>query len=406
MLRQWLVNNMQIIRKIINYDNNMMQDAMGVILFPQVISSEGGLLYDRPATVIRTHVRKWSKSQLPDLLMKNDDSLARQLCKLHRRIILLTEDYITKATAYFPPREYLCLPQMQGLPGEHLLFKGAKVTPRFDSANLTPLERKRFVKAFLMYHLMAKTSHLGQLPGGLPRRRVNQVEEEAILFVIGYMENLYGAMFAQCTDAWLPTISSVTSPEDGLLYPDNLGFDTEVYGENVFTGSNRYWYRHTYGKEFERLGPGRLFDFFRYDLSKSEERDNLKLELQKAIAWNHNHWHGWKETLNIFLDPGKFYKDDCESFMYEHLSVELSISSGMGGRSWKICGQRAWVFFDDDRFYPQGTTERPTFPSHAFLAEQDRLVSLKYRGQLYRWDKKRALRRSQKWHDGIIVCTD
>ncbi|OBS23268.1 hypothetical protein FPOA_03820 [Fusarium poae] len=409
MLRQYLGNKMQVIRDIIQYDQDMMQDAMGILLFPRIMSPEKGLLYDRPVTVIRSHLRKWSKSQFPDPLKKHDDRLASQLCKLHSRIMLLTEDYITKATAFFPPREYLCLPQVQDLSKRHLLFKGARVTPLFDSADLTSLERTRFVKAFLMYYLTAKINHLGQLPSGVPRRRVHKAEEEAMYCIVAYVETLYGAMFAQCTDPWLPTISSVTSPESGLLYPDNFVFDTNVYAlEMKLDYFNRTYYDRDYGNEFERLGPDRLFDFLRHDISKEDERQNLSVELCKAATSEcRHHCHEMLDTLKLFLEPSENYQDGQERFMYEHLSVELNMNSDSGSRrAWFVGTQRAWVFFDDNRFFPQGTTKRPTFPSEAFLAEQDRLALFENRGPYEEWDKKRALRRSQKWHDGIIVAVD
>ncbi|KAG8670998.1 hypothetical protein FPOAC2_04304 [Fusarium poae] len=401
MLRQYLGNKMHVIRDIIQYDQDMMQDAMGILLFPCVSSPEQGLLYDRPATVIRSHIRKWSKSQLPDPLKKKNDLVISQLCKLHSRIMLLTEDYITKATAFFPPREYLCLPQVQDLSERHLFFKGDKVTALSNFTNLTTLERKRFVKAFLMYYLMAKINHLGQLPRRVPQRKVSKAEEEAVYCVVSYVKTLYGSMFAQCADAWLPTTSSVNSPESGLLYPDNFDFDANVYALDMkLDDHTRFFYSHDFGSDFERLGPDRLFDFLRHDLSKEDERQGLKAKLQIAAQWECEHrCHDVYDTLDVFFEPDKDYKDGHESSMYEHLSVELNIDSDSGSPAWKLCTQRAWVFFDDNRFYPQGTKKRPTFPSDDFLRKQSRRTQ-------YNWDKTRALRRSQQWHEGIIVHID
>ncbi|KAI6753599.1 hypothetical protein HG531_005768 [Fusarium graminearum] len=397
MLTHYCASKMYIIKKIIDYDEDMMQDAMAIVLFPRVSSPSQGLIYERPATAVHVHLRKWSKSQLPDPLKKYDNRLAGKLISLHSRIMMYLEDYVTKATAYFPPREYLCLPDIKEPWAEaYSTFRGAKVTRRFDSANLTTLERRRLLKAFLMYYLTSEVNFLAQVPTGIPPRKVSKAQEQALTCVIKYFQSLYGAIFAQCTDTWLPTISSVTSSsEPGLLYPDNFYFDCEVYAHGIKFHYHYSAYR--YNKSclgFALLGPDRLAEFLRHDMSNANEIRALRRGLKSL--WNsycQQPWNGRELTVGLFFDASDDYKDGCESLMYEMLSPTMEPHT-LGG---KIACQRAWVFFNDSRLYPQETTERPNFPPEDFLES---------RSDQTRWrrnhSEKRKMRRSQLWHDGLM----
>ncbi|PCD20891.1 hypothetical protein FGRA07_05043 [Fusarium graminearum] len=397
LLEQYCASKMYIIKKIIDYDEGMMQDAMAIILFPRVSSPGQGLIYERPATAVRVHLRKWSKSQLPDPLKKNDHPLAGKLISLHGRIMIYLEDYVTKATAYFPPREYLCLPDIQEPWAEaYSKFRGSKVTPRFNSANLTTLERKRLLKAFLRYYLTSEANFLAPVPTGIPPHKVSKAEEQALICISNYFKSLYGAIFAQCTDTWLPTISSVTSSsEPGLLYPNDFYFDYDVYADGIkFSYNYRAYGGGSFGLGFEILGPDRLTEFLRYDMSKANEIRALRRELKSL--WHSNclqPWNGRELTVGLFFDTRDDYKDGCESLMYEMLAPTMEQRTNGG----KIACQRAWVFFDNSRLYPQETDERPNFPSEDFLEERSRQT---------RWrrkhSEKRKMRRSQLWHDGLM----
>ncbi|KAG5756970.1 hypothetical protein H9Q72_006981 [Fusarium xylarioides] len=249
MLNQYLAHKNYIIRRVLaaELDANMIQDAMAIILPSQ---SEG----------MRAYLQAWAKSQLRDPLKHNDDDMLDELNKLHSRLLLLIEDYITKATAPFPRREYLCLPQTQRpLTEGHLMFKGLKVTPRFSSANLTFPERERFVKAFLMYELLCKIRDFHHLPDQrLPRRRISNAEYEAVRCVHNYVYSLYEAIFAQCNDVCLPPTSEAPLGT-GLFSPNVVDFDEEtiakcsgLLGRDIKIG-------------FSTLGYDHLADFLQYD---------------------------------------------------------------------------------------------------------------------------------------------
>ncbi|KPM39027.1 hypothetical protein AK830_g7533 [Neonectria ditissima] len=153
------------------------------------------------------------------------------------------EDYLTKATALFPPREYLCLPNLSSTQ-RFVAYKGRIVSTRFDASDLTDVERKRLLKAFLRCELTCKISYAQDLEqllwdeDALYRyrgRKFRPSEHEAIKCVYRYMESLYGAMFAHCSDSWLPDIptDSLSSRNTGLLYPDTLYFNANIYASDM-----------------------------------------------------------------------------------------------------------------------------------------------------------------------------
>ncbi|KAM0548191.1 hypothetical protein ACHAPJ_009989 [Fusarium lateritium] len=395
MLQKYLAHKKYIIRQVLaaEFDEEMIQDAMAIILLPSPRGSGRKPLRKRHSQPMREHLRAWSKSQLPNPLKDDNDLLLSQLNKLHSQLLFLIEDYITKATASFPPREYLCLPQIQQPSTEgHLMFKGVKVTPRFNSANLTFLERKRFVKAFLVYELLCKTSNVIHGPSNLPWRKVSNAEYEAVGCVHNYVCSLYGAIFAQCSDAWLPGTSTGASLETGLLFPDTFYFDANAFSSNL--GLFRHTLRYDIAASFSTLGLRHLTNFLRYDMAKPDEREALKIQAQDVWGFKSPFYsYQWGKNFMLLLTSEREYENGSESSMYKqlHLNPDEKLR-------YKIGQQRAWVFFDDSRFYPQESTERPNFPSQRFLAEEPAKQS-----SIKRWasdlEKERALRRSQQWHD-------
>ncbi|KAF5020537.1 hypothetical protein F66182_7436 [Fusarium sp. NRRL 66182] len=395
MLQQYLAHKGYITRQVIaaEFDDEMIQDAMAIILLPSPRGSRKRTRRKRHSQPMRKHIRAWSKSQLPDPLKDKNEHLLSQLNKLHNQILLFVEDYITKATASFPPREYLCLPQIKGpLTEGHLLFKGVKVTARFNSANLTSLERKRFVKAFLVYELLCKTSDLWHVPGKLRHRKVSNAEYEGVACVHNYFCSLYGAIFAQCNDAWLPSTSTGASLETGLLFPDTFYFEANAFAPDLDNIP-----RSDIAASFSTRGLDHLVDFLRYDFSKPDELEELTVRLKRVWLYDEPFLsYPWAINFMLLLTSEPKYKNGCESSMYKQLSLHPDEKL-----RYKIGQQRAWVFFDDSRLYPQESTERPNFPSKTFL-EEEPTKQAHVKDWFFNPQKVRTLRRSQRWHDEQI----
>ncbi|KAF5242896.1 hypothetical protein FANTH_8481 [Fusarium anthophilum] len=366
LLQQYLAHKKSILRQVLaaEFDAEMIQYAMAILLFPNRRTCADK---HQRKQLGRAHLRAWSESQLPDPFKVDDDHLVGQLNKLHDQILLLVEDYVTKATASFPPQEYLCLPEIQPPSTEgHLVFKGLKVTPRFSSANLTSSERKRFVKAFLVFELLCKNSTFSYNPGNMRLRKISNAEYEAVGCVHSYVCSLYGAMLAQCNRADLPTALATPSSltRTSFPVPDALFFDANVYAPNLHLLSRDCG--DDIGAGFSTLGLDRLIEFLRHDMAKPNERKALDEKLKDAWMYgNPSIAHPWEAFFHNLLVTEQKYKNAYESSLYNQLSLKPKEKL-----RYKLGQERAWVFFDDCRFYPQESTEQPTFPSERFLADQ------------------------------------
>ncbi|KAI6763930.1 hypothetical protein HG530_007719 [Fusarium avenaceum] len=326
MLQEYLAQKNHIIRQVMaaEFDDQMIQDAMAIILLPIPRSTHWNKLSKRQSRPICEHILAWSESQLPDPIKEGNDDLLGQLNKLHSQLLVLVEDFITKATASFPPREYLCLPHVQQpLTEGHLMLRGVKVTPRFNAANLTSLERKRFVKAFLLYELFCKISNAPHASSLVRQHReVSYAEFEALGCVHSYVRSLYGAMFAQCNDGWLPSTSTEASLGSGLLFPDTYYFDAKCYSPNFEVCSLGIVPRYDLGDCFSTTGLDYFTIFLGYDLANQGEREALMAQFEYVWCFESPlRSYEWNTTFTLLLTTKPTYKNGCESSMYKQLSL-------------------------------------------------------------------------------------
>ncbi|KAM0295210.1 hypothetical protein HYE67_000243 [Fusarium culmorum] len=395
MLGLYLEHKKYIQRHIIDYDEDMIQDAMAVISIPLFCQSIDQDPDQDTLTSARTVLQEWSNGKLLDPTKTKSDHVATQLNQLHGRILLLAEDYITKATASCPPRDYRCLPQIQ-LPSAngHLMFKGVEVTPRFNLADLTTLEKQRVFKAFLRHELMCRIGSLFDDDKDMPKRPISEAESEGIHCVRAYYCSVYGAIFAQCSDSQLPNNPDEIPLETELGFPDNLHFDPNTYAHKL--GLHDDWWDQfpDFALRFSRCGLDRLADFLSYDMAKEDQREALKVQIQDT----------WFDSVEIsdldWITPFAPISKEAElnnnggrdSKLYKQLFPFHTL------RRWEIVRQRAWVFFDDTRLYPQVTTERPNFPSESFLEAESMEKTFSY--EWYRYSCiMRANRREKLGHE-------
>uniref|UniRef100_A0A0D2YBU8 Uncharacterized protein n=1 Tax=Fusarium oxysporum (strain Fo5176) TaxID=660025 RepID=A0A0D2YBU8_FUSOF len=225
---------------------------------------------------------------------------------------------------------------------------------------------KRFFKAFLTYELLRKAGYSIRIPRKLRKRKVSNAEYEAVGCVHSYVCSLYGAMLAQCNDADLSTASAAPPLRTDTFspIPDAVYFAANPCTPNIrlFTDS----YGHDIGASFSTLGLDRLTDFLRYDMAKPEERKTLYKQLKHVWEFEEpSDSDAWDKSSRPLLKSKPKYKNGDESSMYK----QLSLHPGEKLR-YRVGQQRAWVFFDNDRFYPQESPERPNFPSERSLAEK------------------------------------
>ncbi|KAF5645119.1 hypothetical protein F52700_2319 [Fusarium sp. NRRL 52700] len=397
MLRQYHTHERYIARSLIaaDSDDDMIQDAMAILL-----------IQNSCKVSMHKYILDWSNHRLPNPLKDHNNlrlsQLFDQLNTLHSRLLFFIEDYVTKATSFYPPREYLCLPQtsLSKLPTTegHLMFNGQKITARFNVSNLKDTEIRRFLKAFLLYELncRVKTS-LAAIRPRLPQRKLDTAEHEAIKCVETYVCSLYCAMFAQCGDAWLPDLS--TSLQTGLLFPDTFYISPEIYASDMGQLQRvRAGYimknENKVEGSFARFGFGPLIEFLSHDMSDLRDKQALKGRLR---TWYLEHYE-YSYKCGILCSTEII--TSRASPIYSQLSSKVDTELQRN-----IYRQRAWAFFDDRRLYPKRSAAGPIFPTQSFLDKQPSKQTW-FEGWFDNPSQARALRRSQRWHDELCASSD
>lgn len=89
MLRQDVSHKQSIIRQVLaaELDQDMVQDAMAIILLPSPRRPTNMLLSRRRIKPTRDHIRAWSKSELPDPLREKNPKLLNQLDRLYTQLL-------------------------------------------------------------------------------------------------------------------------------------------------------------------------------------------------------------------------------------------------------------------------------------------------------------------------------
>ncbi|KAK1595347.1 uncharacterized protein LY79DRAFT_681685 [Colletotrichum navitas] len=400
MLRQYTASKRYIIKRLLasDFDKSMVQDAMAIILFPSEDISHFEAL-------ARAHHRSWATKQFADPLhqplQSQDQDFIDMIIKLYRGLMFFIEDYLTKATAAFPPREYLCVPS-----GTQLLFKGQAVCPKFNAANLTNPERKRLLRAFLwcQLHSLFARMESSQNEGFCNMRLLHQEPQpwdtEAIRCVHTYLMSLYGAIIAQCSsDVWLPeVVPRATSPHPpGLLYPDSLYVDADVYASTL---THRCDTSALAAAGFDlaalllrsatagQLGRDRLGKWF------TAAYPNCNWGEFHPVSF---HWCDFHSFIRGYIDFGA-NKEDHQNApgMYEILRPQLCTLPIQR----KIYQQRAWVFFDDARFYPSPSPDiMPHFPTEDDIMNEQFYNTKQDKDWFTYPQETQAQHRSQKWHN-------
>lgn len=416
--------------------DGLINDAMAVALFPPPRAAS----LDDYVDAAERHMAKWGAQTLPNPVRENNLDGILMLERIYRQLRVFVEDYCAKATAEFPPRAYVCLPNFNSSESQ-LLFKGQKIDNGFDIDTLTTSESHRILKAFLWYELNRKIDQVYrasdeefQLPFHVGfearmrliepwRDRFNAVpvwEREAVRCVFGYIEDLYKALFAQVFDEWLPHPPTCATPplgakkhsRFGLLFPDNI----------VFGGL--YWYSceafdHNGGLK-QLSNPFAGLDPITHILGAVSAQQNGFSRFKKWCHDSHEaypranattpRWRNPYLCIDRLAAPQKTclfrYRQhpwDQGPGMCRILQSRLPEKTPRDPqRQWKVdrlhhkmFRQRAWVFFDDERLYP-GRDIETHFPELEELQRQRMLMGRKeYRAT----NRLQAQRRSQKWHD-------
>ncbi|KAH7309797.1 hypothetical protein B0I35DRAFT_453419 [Stachybotrys elegans] len=359
MLQQYCASRLYIKRRIMarDMDDEMVQDAVAILQFPSWEFSDAYL------STAHDHMALWANQQLPNPLKNHDKVLLGELDQLHSRLMLFIEDYLTKATA---PNQ------------DHLWFKGEKICSRFDESDLTNRERRRILRAFLRYELICKDGYTRGLEYSrgvynaqftADERMIQKefsplycktkddyeakrLEAEALSCVHEYLRSLYGSIFAQWTESWLPDIpaGSFCSSPRGLIYPDNVYFDGDVYAADMGLISTpevetAAFFGFDVAAAFLRL-------FFRGRRVHPCDLDEWYQDL------NNSAWITYWAISRIGI--GRW--GGCSLGDTVICPTVRQRADFISGQRVLIYRQRAWVFFENSRFYPSSRAE-PHLPT-------------------------------------------
>ncbi|KAI0870651.1 hypothetical protein GGS24DRAFT_474462 [Hypoxylon argillaceum] len=192
------------------FDDDMLNDAIAIIQFP----SQGD---DRMSWLIIDHEKLWLEGWFASAWKErapiNNKVILTQgeMNRLYHRLVMVVEDYLTKATAACPARAYWCLPHRGG----QLTFKDRAICARLDLTQCNNAERRRLLKAFLKYEAISKFCYYNGVKRWLWHHRYHSTEQllasrlpvwekEALYCVEEYLQSLYKAVLIQCGNSQLP----------------------------------------------------------------------------------------------------------------------------------------------------------------------------------------------------------
>ncbi|KAI0117752.1 hypothetical protein GGR51DRAFT_266285 [Nemania sp. FL0031] len=367
-----------------NLDDDMVQDAMAIILFPP--RNNAGLVESVPQ---RHHFSEWSNRRFPNPLKKRplmnekDKSLVKKIAKLYHRLLVFIEDYLTKATAACPSREYLCLPHPSG----QLTFKGRPVCTTIDITQCNSTEQRRLLKAFLKYEAISKfcsnrhNSFLVYQCYSL-KTHLRSLKRKAIFCVELYLSSLYRALLAQCGDSDLPenppAIHTDLVPREVSRHMSPALKDLSPAEELIFWTSRSL--------NADELCP--WLGSLGFDLAMilvagtTAEPRGMTIVGQwlKHVAkrgprcGQHRSWYSHRPGFSLLIGPsGGGEGVICLEGpgLYQMLYPRLGAKSRMGPLSRSYLYQdnalclyrsRAWVFFDDARLF-KAYKDGPHFPA-------------------------------------------
>ncbi|KAF5719536.1 hypothetical protein FMUND_4639 [Fusarium mundagurra] len=323
-----------------------------------------------PSKNRRLHIEKWSQGQLSNPFLHHDSATIDRLDRLYAQLARYIEDYITKATSIYPPRAYMCIPS----PYYHvnqLQFRGQPIgidILRVDT--LTDLERNRLFQAFFRYELASKIRdyRVAELVAST-FRTFSHGEAEALRCVHRYMRDLYGAVFAHHASSQLPDIPAETAgetrksvPDGGLRFPHNIWFSPDTFMKHAFAEIRISRQLALVGFNLMTLLLGAPRDdrgcptrfmakipmhLKRLEWSRVLATFDIFEEGEYDYPLSHRRWDDWSEVGQALQDNGSI------AFAYG-----VRISSTYFDLQQKIYRQRAWAFFDDASYYPEGSISR------------------------------------------------
>ncbi|KAI1328214.1 hypothetical protein F5Y16DRAFT_398621 [Xylariaceae sp. FL0255] len=371
----------------VDMDDEMVQDAMAIVLFPPRNDKMSGSIphwfhwvqWRRRSFGNPLEGKAPADPILPSFFANTiyQRHIDDRIRKLYNQILVLIEDYVTKAVAACPSTEYLCVPNTYG----HLTFKGQTVRTKVSATTLRPAERRRLLKAFLRYDLASKFCYFNsdfswcrrpfELVSGLQTH-----EREAVSCVQFYVESLYRALIAQygCSDSLPEDPALILAVHVPVITDDGVMAD----GRSTSAIDDSRWTTPLNTDELARFlacfGLDMASTLIEVTTTGQHARNYvgkwLKDLSEQAL------WLGFKRqnfelfnpiTIRVGIFPhsaviDKFYPNGPG--LYQTLYPRIAGKTAQDQTiQLEIYRTRAWVIFDDARLYRSPSGDGPRFPA-------------------------------------------
>ncbi|EQK97681.1 hypothetical protein G6O67_003988 [Ophiocordyceps sinensis] len=378
LLQPRLVIGTRIREKLLTiFTPDLVQDAMAILLFPV-----GTNKWNK--TPVEQHMERWAAKGLPDLIAEHDLGTPERLRGLYEQLRRYMNDYLSKATSPHLRLAYMHLPEWSHPELSTIdLLPRRPESRRLEVENLSATEKHRLIKAFLRVELHSRLcsagiSTMSNNPGARARRGfstwtwkyLNEIERttptlsemESMRCVVEYADCLHGALAARASFRFCPR--------------GNFGGDTGVGDDGAL--SPAIWGNHNDNFQPHRFHRCKFRDVI---ILKGFDWLDRLLASDMAAAQKLIFGAVGIPSANALRPPVDGFKHDFYDMGLDQFREEDGIpDTGVWARlskenDWchaefeltdrfprevdklqatvaRIYRQRAWAFFDDERWYP------------------------------------------------------
>ncbi|KAM0430587.1 hypothetical protein ACHAPT_005939 [Fusarium lateritium] len=334
------------------------QDVMAIVTFPKPSKSVWW------SGTINIHLDQWLAQRLPDPLEECLPTQLDKACHFVRLAELYMEDYISKALSPDLVHAYLKLPHWCHLSYDEHRTVEVDSQDRVHLNSLSGSERDLLFQAFFHYQLncLAKLVR----PGYWSYTRIPEEQDwwvahwatgyhpcirdiDAIQCVHEYFRTLVGALAARFDEDGfkLPVLAQqekTLAKSEGLVFPDNVQFNAELHMTSQDPDAICVLINC-----LAASGINLVDELLRLDMKECKTFfDNLYDEM----AAQPPHIAPWSSSLPII---DRFYNPNHpRSGLWAEVRFRFHFAKGPEGLKQayiRMYRQRAWVFFDDERFF-------------------------------------------------------
>ncbi|KAI8692691.1 hypothetical protein LRP88_07626 [Fusarium phalaenopsidis] len=340
------------------------QDVMAIVNFPR----RSKFVYMPNA--INVHLEEWLALELPDPL---EEYLPKELDKVYQFVRLTEqymEDYLSKAVSPDLVYAYLKLPHWCHLSYDEHRTTEVKSQDRVHLNSLSSMERDRLFQAFFHYQLnclakLVRPRYWSQtrfpeeqswwlMPQWGASYHPTIRDIDATQCVHEYFRTLIGALAARFADGGFKTLAALFderheawSTFEGLIFPDNVQFDPELYMTSPDSSAICILINC-----LAASGINFIDELLRLDIKECKAffdhlYDEMTIQTPMMAPRSSSH-----PTIDRYYNP--VIPDDG---LWAELRFRFHFAQGpeaLVQAYIRMYRQRAWAFFDDERLFKDG----------------------------------------------------